>query len=183
MLKEKIKSYIKWILRGEIPTSVLIKRGLKVGKNFNRQRGCIIDPPHCWLISIGDNVVLAPNVHILAHDGSTKNILGYTKIGKVSIGNNVFVGAETLILPNTKIGDNCIIGASSVITKNIPSGSVVAGNPAKIIMSTEEYIKRNKQLTKNTKLYDESYTLNQNISSEKKEEMKKDLENKIGYII
>ena len=48
---------------------------------------CIIDPGHCWLISVGDRVTLAPRVHILAHDASLKETLGYTKIGRVKIGN------------------------------------------------------------------------------------------------
>ncbi len=104
----------------------LIKNGLIVGKNFNMQRGTIIDNSHCWLIEIGDNVTLAPRVHILAHDASTKRELGYTKIGKVKIGNNVFIGANTTILPNVIIGDNVIIGANSLVNKNILSNTVVA---------------------------------------------------------
>lgn len=178
----KLKEYIKWVLRGEIPTRVLEKRGLKVGKNFNRQRGCTIDPPHCWLISIGDNVALAPNVHILAHDGSTKHLMGYTKIGKVNIGNNVFVGAETVILPNVNIGDNCIIGAGSVVTKDIESGYVVAGNPAKVVMTVEEYKNKNIKIMENSKVYDSSYTLYGKITQDKKEEMIREIEEKIAYV-
>lgn len=98
--------------------------GLTVGKNFNIQEGCIIDPGHCWLISIGDHVTLAPRVHILAHDASTKIFLGYTKIGKVNIGNNVFIGSQTTILPNVCIEDNVIIGSNSVVTKDCKSNGV-----------------------------------------------------------
>ena len=54
---------------------------------------------------------MAPHVQILAHDASTKRYLGYTKIGRVLIGNNVFVGAGTIILPSVAIGNNVIIGA------------------------------------------------------------------------
>ncbi len=53
----------------------LKKNGLKVGENFDMQGGCIIDSSHCWHIQIGNNVTLAPRVHILAHDASTKNSL------------------------------------------------------------------------------------------------------------
>ncbi|WP_253200562.1 DapH/DapD/GlmU-related protein [Clostridium sp. CF012] len=102
-----------------INTEQLIKMGLKVGKNFNRLGGCIIDDSHCWLITIGDNVTLAPRVHILAHDASTKMYLDVTKIGLVDIGNNVFIGAGSIILPNVKIGNNVIIGAGSIVTKDI----------------------------------------------------------------
>ncbi|MFR3924042.1 MAG: hypothetical protein ACLTXI_01795 [Collinsella sp.] len=55
-------------------------RGLKVGSNFNMLGGCIIDHSHCWLIRIGDNVTFAPRVHVLAHDASTKRVLGYTRM-------------------------------------------------------------------------------------------------------
>ena len=74
---------------------------------------CIIDPGHCWLISVGDRVTLAPRVHILAHDASLKETLGYTKIGRVKIGNDVFIGANTTILPGVTIGDKVVIGANS----------------------------------------------------------------------
>ena len=70
---------IVYRLRGEFTTEKLKKMGLKVGKEFGRLNGVIIDPSHCWLITIGDNVTLAPRVHILAHDASTKNYLNYNK--------------------------------------------------------------------------------------------------------
>lgn len=84
---QKQKAAIAAKLRGETPLAVLVERGLTVGKNFQPQPGCILDPSHCWLITIGDDVTLAPRVHILAHDASTKMFLGYTKIGLVTIGN------------------------------------------------------------------------------------------------
>ena len=58
----------KWLarLRGEQNLDKLIKKGLVVGKNFKRMGGVIIDPSHCWHINIGDNVTLAPNVHLIA---------------------------------------------------------------------------------------------------------------------
>ena len=69
--------------------------------------GSIIDDSHCSLISIGDNVTFAPRVHILTNDASTKKFLGYTKFGKVSVGNNVFVGAGSIICsPNVTIGND-----------------------------------------------------------------------------
>ena len=66
-----IKDLIKKILfriRADYTTESLVSMGLKVGKNFQRNEGVIIDPSHCWLIEIGDNVIMAPRVHILAHD-------------------------------------------------------------------------------------------------------------------
>ena len=140
-----VQTRIKELLRrmnGEIPTNVLKKRGLIVGDNFNRQQGCFIDPTHCFLISIGNNVTFSIRVCLLAHDASTKNFLGYTKIGKIEIGDNVFVGANATILPGVAIGNNSIVGANSVVTKDIPENVVAAGNPAHVICSLEEYLKK-----------------------------------------
>lgn len=130
MIKMIIKDFV-YKIRGLTPLNKLIKRGLIIGNNCNIMHNVNIDDSHCWLIEIGNNVTLAPNVHILAHDASTKLFTGYTKIGNVKIGNNVFIGAGTIILPNTTVGDNVIVGAGSVITKNLESNSVYAGNPCK----------------------------------------------------
>lgn len=169
-------------LRGEYTTEKLIKMGMKVGENFKRLNGVILDPAHCWLITIGDNVTMAPRVHILAHDASTKGFLNYTKIGRVNIGNNVFIGAESVVLPNVTIGDNVVIGANSTVTKDIPSNSVYAGNPAKFICTIDEYIEKNKRKMEESPVYGEEYTLRQNVDNSKKQKMYEELENKIGFV-
>lgn len=169
-------------LRGEYTTEKLIKMGLKVRKNFKRLNGVILDPAHCWLITIGDNVTMAPRVHILAHDASTKGFLNYTKIGRVNIGNNVFIGAESVVLPNVTIGDNVVIGANSTVTKDIPPNSVYAGNPAKFICTIDEYIEKNKRKMEDSPVYGEEYTLRANVDEAKKKKMYDELENKIGFV-
>ena len=169
-------------LRGEYTTEKLIKMGMQVGKNFSRLNGVILDPSHCWLIEIGDNVTMAPRVHVLCHDASTKQFLGYTKIGRVTIGDNVFIGAETVILPGVTIGNNVIIGANSTVTYDIPDGSVYAGSPAKRICSLEEYLDKEKKRMKESILYGDEYTLRKNVSMEKRLQQKQELKGKIGYI-
>ena len=94
------------------------------------------------LVEIGENFISAPGSIILSHDASTITHSGKSRIQKTIIGDNVFVGANAVILPGTKIGDGCIIGAGSVVSKEIPPYSVVAGNPGKVVMSVEEYIKK-----------------------------------------
>ena len=121
------------LLNREIPTEVLIKRGMKVGKDFNRQQGCFLDPTHCFLITIGDDVTMSIRVTVMAHDASTKKNLGYTKIGQVHIGNHVFIGANTTILPGVTIGDYAVIGAGSIVTHDVQARTVVAGVPAKVL--------------------------------------------------
>ena len=170
-------------LRGEQTTESLIRNGLIVGTNFHRLHGCIIDPGHCWLINIGDNVTLAPRVHILAHDASMCNTLGYAKIGCVTIGNNVFIGAGSIILPNVNIGNNVVIGAGSIVSKDIPDNSVYAGNPAKLIRSMEEYINKNKEMMKIRPCYGEEYTIRGQINNIKKEKMVNELSDGVGYVV
>ncbi len=182
-LSEKIYSVLMH-LRSEVSTTDLINLGLTVGKNFCRQEKTLIDQSHCWLITIGDDVTLAPRVHILAHDASTKNALGYTRIGLVEIGNNVFVGASSVILPGVTIGDNVVIGANSVVSRDIPSNSVAVGSPAKVICSYEDYIEKKRKELAITPCYQKEYTLNDpKLSEAMKEEMKQALKKgKIGYV-
>ena len=158
--------------RGEQNLDKLIKRGLRLGKNFKRMGGVIIDPSHCWHITIGNNVTLAPRVHILAHDASTGMFLKYTKIGNVTVGNNVFIGANSVVLLGVNIGDNVIIGAGSVVTRDIPSNSVAVGNPAKVICSLDEYLEKEKKKMNDTKIFGDEYTVrNKKMTIKQKQEM------------
>ncbi len=184
-IKARITNFVLLKLFGRISFDVLIqRRGLRIGKNFKILQDCIIDDSHCSLIKIGDNVTLAPRVHILAHDASTKLYLGYTKIGKVNIGNNVFIGAGSIILPNVNIGNDVIIGAGSVVTKDIPDNTVAVGNPCKVISTMEEYIKTQEKLFEVSPKFDESYTLRSKYYSvEKAKEMNNKIGNGFGYIV
>jgi maltose O-acetyltransferase len=182
VIKQCLKEFV-FRFRGDYTTERLIKMGMRVGRNFKRLHGTILDPSHCWLISIGDNVTMAPRVHILAHDASTFVHLGYTRIGRVTIGSNVFIGAETVVLPNVTIGDNVIIGANSTVTADIPPNTVAAGSPARPICSLEAYLVKNRQLMKHRPCYGEQYTTRLNIDDEKKELMRRELEHDVGFVI
>lgn len=107
--------------------------------------------------------------------------MNYTKIGKVKIGDNVFIGAESVVMPGVTIGDNVIIGANSTVTKDIPANTVAAGSPAHVICTLEEYLSKNKKTMENAPVYGEDYTLRGNLTSEKKKQMIDELEGKIGY--
>lgn len=164
----------------------LKSRGLKVGCNFNIQKEVILDDSHCWLIEIGDNVTLAPRVHVLCHDASTKNHLGYTIIGRVKIGNNVFVGANTIIMPSVSIGDNVIIGANSLVTKDLKEDSVFFGSPAKFVCSIEEYLFQQKERMENSPFFDDTFTLRGGINEAGKDEMRNKIDHsttKKGYVV
>jgi acetyltransferase-like isoleucine patch superfamily enzyme len=95
-----------------------------------------------FLVSIGNHCTITAGVVFVTHDGSTW--LHNDEKGRryfyapIEIGNDVFVGINTIIMPGVKIEDRVIIGAGSVVVKSVPSGVVVAGNPAKIIGSYDE---------------------------------------------
>lgn len=173
---------IKALVRGSLDIKRLEKNGFVHGKNLNTQHGVIIDPGHCWLIECGDNVTLAPYVHILAHDASTKIPLGYTKIGKVTIGNNVFIGAGTTVLPGVTIGDNIVVGSMSLVSRDLHSGGVYAGNLCMKIMDYSEFTEKHRNKMKESPVFDDSYIIGE-ITDEKRIEMKKMLEKGIGYIV
>lgn len=174
----RLKDIIRRII-GEIPTTTLVARGLKIGKNFCRRQGCYIDPTHCFLIEIGDNVTFSIRVTVMAHDASTKKILGYTKIGRVTVGDNVFVGANATILPGVRIGNNVIIGAGSVVTHSIPDNTVAAGNPAKVLCTLEEY--KAKWMSAD-KVFDRSYRFSKALSADKINEMREATRDGISFI-
>lgn len=180
---KKIRDIIRSWLGVEYGPTIddMIAMGMKVGKNTSIEHARI-DVSHCWLISIGNNVTLAPNVYLLAHDASTKRHLGYTKIGKITISDNVFVGADTVVMPNVTIGKNSIIGTRSVVTKDVPENCVYAGNPARFICTLDEYLEKNKEKMKTNPVYDASYTLRKNITPQQKEQMIAELEGKIGFV-
>lgn len=176
----KIINKMKILLRGEPNLNRLIEAGLVVGKQFSYGRNCFFDPSFCFLISIGDNVTFSSRVHILAHDASLKRTLGYSKVGKVCIGDNAFVGANTTILPGITIGEFAIIGAGSVVTKSVPAREVWAGNPAQKICTLDEYKK--KIITSYTKKYGIQYKIGCGITQDMKDEMKAVL-NDIRFIL
>lgn len=151
MLNIKLKRFlIKLGVIHEDYTSIesLRKRGVKIGKNVDLIN-TYIDGGFGFLCSIGNNVTLT-GVTVLTHDASTKKFLGYSKIGTVCIGNDVFIGHGSIILPNVNIGNKVIIGAGTVIAKDVPNNVVIVGNPWRIIMSFDEYIEKNKRLLDNS---------------------------------
>ena len=105
-------------------------------------------PLYSNLIHLHDNVIVGSNVGFITHDGiyyllNHKFGGGFIeRIGCIEVMNNVFIGAGTRILYNTKIGSNVIIGAHSVINKDIPDNSVYAGVPARFICTFDEFIKK-----------------------------------------
>lgn len=154
----------------------LRKKGAIIGENVSLL-GATIDMNTSCLVEIGNNVTIT-NATILAHDASTKGFLGYTKIAKVKIGNNVFIGFGSIILPGVTIGNNVIVGAGSIVRADIPDNSVVVGNPAKVICTMEEYLNKNKERMKNVKVYDKAI---ENMSVEERTKLVTEIADEVAY--
>lgn len=126
--------------------------GVKIGKN------CLVAtrnwPSEAYLVTIGDNVQITNNVSIHCHGGGNsirKNHPDFDVFGKVVIEDWAYIGAYSQIMPGVTIGEGALIAAGSVVTKTVPPHTVVAGNPARFICTTEEYYERNKQYNVGTK--------------------------------
>ncbi len=109
---------------------------IELGENFYMNVNCVIlDEAK---VSFGDNVFIAPNCafytagHPLDVEQRNKG-LEYAK--PITVGNNVWIGGNVVVLPGVTIGDNCVIGAGSVVVKDIPANSLAVGNPCKVIRS------------------------------------------------
>ena len=146
------ESYVEYLRRG----------GAEIGERVRifDPRGTVIDATRPFMIKIGDDVQIASGVTMLTHGydwsvikGQYGEVLG--SCGEIVIGNNCFIGMNTTILKGVHIGNNCIIGANSLVNKDIPDGYVAAGNPAKPIVTVEEYRKKrlDAQLAEASELY------------------------------
>jgi len=135
----------------------LSEEGMEIGNNsfFYNPEESPIDETSLKFIHMGCNCRITSGVRILGHDYSyavvrpTHHAM-LRKTGHTRIGNNVFIGYNSIILMNTTIGDNVIIGAGSVVSGIVPPNVIVAGNPAKVISTLDEYYEK---LQKNFKLY------------------------------
>ncbi len=124
-------------------------KGCKVGRgtHFFDAKNIHVDIDNAAFIQIGEYCKITTGVHILAHDYSYSVLRRvYNDIPKkaavTKIGNNCFIGANSIVLMGSEIGDNVIIGAGSVVSGKIPSNQVWGGNPAKFICSLDDYHKK-----------------------------------------
>lgn len=126
--------------------------GVTIGKN------CLIStrnwPSEGYLITIGNNVQITLGVSIHTH-GGTQSIRhlhpDFEIFGRVVIEDWAYIGACSQIMPGVTIGEGALVAAGSVVTKSVAPHTVVGGNPAKYICTTEEFYERNKQYYVNTK--------------------------------
>ena len=126
--------------------------GVQIGKN------CKIStrnwPSEPYLVTIGNNVQITHCVSVYTHGGGQairKTYPEFDVFGKVRIDDWAYIGAHSLIMPGVTVGEGALVAAGSVVTRSVAPHTVVGGNPARYICSTEEYYDRNKQFNVRTK--------------------------------
>lgn len=145
ILSKQLEKMMDWallepILPRKLRPQILRWRGCTIGKHVFIGDYVRVDSSHCDLITIDDYAHVTSGCRLLCHQRDLKNYrvgdnaadLGY-KTGKIHIGKGCMIGMETMIMPGVTIGDGAIIGARSLVTKDIPSYSIAAGAPAKLI--------------------------------------------------
>lgn len=105
-------------------------------------------------IIFGSNIEFGPGVKIISANHTLNNYRTHQKANPIIVGNNVWIGANCVLLSEVEIGDNVVIGAGSVVTNNIPSNSIAVGNPCKVIKQKEPYTEDLSQLIFNKKIPD-----------------------------
>lgn len=163
----------------------LQNQGMFIGRDVFIPLSTWIDASHCYLISIGDRCRFGPNCVLLAHDATMNEMLDAGRIGRVTIHESCSIGFGTIILPGVEIGPNVVIGAYSVITNNIPPGSIVTGNPAKVVGKIEDFEKYHRMLMKKQPLFPYKDYGEHHLSAERRKEIIDklgDTPNACGYI-
>lgn len=142
-----IKNYLLWQkifrINGEVPWLVHPSSKVTNWQKIKKKENCL---PGYSIgnyiqaengIELGRNVLIGPNVGIISANHSKQDLKKREKAPPIRIGDNVWIGMNSVILPGIQIGSNVIIGAGSIVTKDIPDYSVAAGNPCKIISRLE----------------------------------------------
>jgi acetyltransferase-like isoleucine patch superfamily enzyme len=127
----------------ETVLKTLRQMGMRIGEGCRFYSLKIGSEP--WLIRLGDQVCVTPDVSFVTHCANTQFQDKYeslTAFGKIDIKHHCFIGVGAILLPNVTIGPYSVVGAGSVVSKDVPPNTVVAGNPARVICSIEEYEKK-----------------------------------------
>lgn len=142
---------IRWNISSRAKRADLLRsRGVSIGKNCEIYRDVNFGSEP-YLISIGNHVRITSGVKFCTHDGGMwvlREKYSDTRdgdlFGKITIGDNVHIGWNAIIMPGVTIGDNCVIGCGAIVTRSIPSNSVAVGVPARAVRTIEQYYERHR---------------------------------------
>lgn len=148
MISQAIRSFV-WLRRQFAmrvnPVGYARRLGVRVGERVEFVAlggGTFGSEP--YLIEIGDDVLISAAVQFLTHDGGVHVLKGFDPtldvVGPIKVGSNVYIGYGAILMPGVEIGDNSVIGAGAVVTRSVPTGSVAAGVPARVIKTVDQYL-------------------------------------------
>ena len=120
------------------------QEGVRIGTGCRILSNVATSEP--WLVSIGDRVTVSSRVSLVTHDGSGWMLQDERgrryRYAPIRIGDDVFIGAGATIMPGVEIGERVVVGAGSVVTRSVPPGSVVAGVPARVVSTWDDFVGR-----------------------------------------
>jgi maltose O-acetyltransferase len=172
---------LRLILDNDYYPEYLRNQGVNIGQDTIILYPSYVDARLPYLLEIGKNVVISLNSTILTHDSSTALAGDMIKVGRVTIEDNCFVGANCTILCGITIGKNSIIGAGSVVNRDIPEGSVYGGNPIRHICETEQFVKKHQEWSHVFPFIEGRNFESPYINIEKKKHLKEKLSKGFGY--
>ncbi len=146
MIVKTIKRFVNYLLKRRNPQKYWEGMGVTFKGKATLIQGCDFGTEP-YLVEIGNHVRINNGVRFVTHDGGVwvvRRISPEYKdvdlVGRIRVGDNVHIGTEAMIMPGVSIGNNCIVGCGAIVTHSVPDNSVVAGVPARVIESVDEYI-------------------------------------------
>ena len=145
------KFYVHYVKHQSDTVKILRHHGAKIGENTHVYSAPSSFGSEPWLVEVGDWVTIAPECILITHDASSRLFRKQfpdemSEFGDnfqpIIIKNNCFIGAGVIIMPGVVLEEYTIVGAGSIVTKSFPGHSVIAGVPAKLITSYEDYIEK-----------------------------------------
>lgn len=147
-LKNKIRYYYFTKVKKMTPNEYSIMRmrnsGISIGEGCRIYTFLQSNEPS--LISIGNDVTISSGVAFVTHDNSILKVLDPMTdvVGKITVEDRCFIGQNSMLMLGVTLGENCVVGAGAVVTRSFPPHSVVAGNPARVICTTDQMAEKYK---------------------------------------
>ena len=143
-LKRLYYTRIKKMTENEYNIMLMRNSGIKIGERCRIYTFVQSNEPS--MISIGNDVTISSEVAFVTYDNSILKVLDPKTdvVGKITVGDNCFIGQRSILMLGVSLGENCIVGAGAVVTRSVPPHTVVAGNPARKICATEEMAEKYK---------------------------------------
>lgn len=161
----------------------LKKHGMVIGEKCYIALDVEFEEAWATHVRIGNEVTIARGTRFISHDASSWRAIGITRVGKIEIGDRAFIGAHSLVMPNVKIGADVIVGSGSVVTRDVPDGTVVAGNPAREICKTAELHEKLKSKSAKGPSFGEEYRMRRGGTIEMRKAMLERMPNGEAFIV